>query len=462
MEVYDDKNSSYLANRRFLSDFISSGEDGSNTNIGSIYVRKLNYLVAHDETRLTINLNDIRDYDAAVANDFLKRPIHYFAPWCAAIKEYAKTIKKQPSFGDGVNINGLTNKNSILDPIYTIGIDGSFGANRLTPRQLNSSHLGQLVCVEGIATRCSIVRPKVMKTIHFCEKTNAHSEMTYHDATSLTGFPTLSSYPTKDIDGNSLTTEFGLSVYSDHQTLVIQEMPERAPAGLLPSSVDVVLDDDLVDCCKPGDRVAMIGIYRAIASKSSGSTSGMFKAVLIVNNVKHLGKNIGNLSSISEKDIVNIRKLSKRTDLFELMSRSLAPSIYGHHIIKQALVLLLLSGVEKNLDNGTHIRGDINILLVGDPSTAKSQLLRFILNIAPLAINTTGRGSSGVGLTAAVTTDKETQERRLEAGAMVLADRGVVCIDEFDVTNSKQTNQSSCTFFVFLFFPSLLFSSHLF
>jgi DNA replication licensing factor MCM3 len=324
------------------------------------------------------------------------------------------------------------------------------GAAPASPRQLTSSNLRQLVCVEGVATKVSTVKPKVVESVHYCPKTKKHLSRNYVDATDAnlglravdaTGqeMPdryiniTSSTYPTKDDEGNLLETEFGLSTFKDHQTITLQEMPENAPMGQLPRSIELILDHDLVDRIKPGDRVMIVGVYRALSFAAQGqqTSSGVFRTVVLVNNIQILGRDISQVS-FEQSDIRNIRLLSTRRDILNILGRSISPSIHGHEYIKKALALQLLSGVEKNLDNGTHLRGDINILMVGDPSTAKSQLLRSAMTIAPLAVSTTGKGSSGVGLTAAVTSDPETRERRLEAGAMVLADRGLVCVDEFD------------------------------
>ncbi|XP_077126532.1 maternal DNA replication licensing factor mcm3 isoform X5 [Ranitomeya variabilis] len=271
-----------------------------------------------------------------------------------------------------------------------------------------------------------------MRSVHYCPATKKTLERKYTDLTTLEAFPSTAIYPTKDEENNPLETEYGLSTYRDHQTLSIQEMPERAPAGQLPRSVDIIADDDLVDKCKPGDRVQIVGVYRCLPSKQGGFTSGTFRTILLANNVKPMSKEIA--PTFSADDVAKIKKFCKvhSKDIFDQLSKSLAPSIHGHDYIKKAILCMLLGGNEKVLENGTRIRGDINVLLIGDPSVAKSQLLRYVLHTAPRAIPTTGRGSSGVGLTAAVTTDQETGERRLEAGAMVLADRGVVCIDEFD------------------------------
>ncbi|CAM9392470.1 unnamed protein product, partial [Hapterophycus canaliculatus] len=389
---------------------------------------RINALKGAKHLRLVVDLNHLRsDGRGDLAGRIMRRP----APYMYAIREAARDVAlaMDPAF-----------IKTLKDRDILIGFEGSFGHQHVSPRGLLASYLRTLVCVEGIVTKCTSVRPKLVKSVHFNPSNQSFTSREYRDSTAVElgldsggreNLPTTTLYPTKDADGNPLETEYGLCRFKDHQTVTIQEMPERAPLGQLPRSVDVILDDDLVDRVKPGDRVQITGLYRAVGGASNGSTSGVFRTLIIANNVSILGKDVASVQ-MTPTDIKNIREIAERDDVLELLAKSLAPSIYGHEHIKKALVLQLLGGEEKNLANGTHLRGDINLMMVGDPSTAKSQLLRCVLHTAPLAINTSGRGSSGVGLTAAVTTDKETGERRLEAGAMVLADRGVVCIDEFD------------------------------
>jgi DNA replication licensing factor MCM3 len=224
--------------------------------------------------------------------------------------------------------------------------------------------------------------------------------------------------------------EYGFCKYKDIQTINIQEMPEKVPTGLLSRSIEVILQDDLVDQAKPGDRVQIHGLFRPLVGGYTIS-AGTFKTTLIATQV--ISINLQNNQVPTGKDLRRVREeIGNRSDIEALLTRSLAPSVYGHYYIKKSCILQLVGGVEKNLKSGTRLRGDINMLLIGDPGTAKSQMLRHMLNIAPLSFNTNGKGSSGVGLTASVSFDKETGEKQLEAGAMVLADRGLICIDEFD------------------------------
>ncbi|XP_072300007.1 DNA replication licensing factor MCM3 [Eucyclogobius newberryi] len=398
------------AQRDYL-DFLDDDQDQG------IYQSKVRDMISENKSRLIVNVNDLRRRNEARAAKLMNNAFEELLAFQRALKDLVASVdatyaKQHEEF--------------------FVGLEGSFGSKHVSPRTLTSRLLGSMVCVEGIVTKCSLVRPKVVRSVHYCPATKKTLERKYTDLTSLDAFPSSAVYPTKDEENNPLETEFGLSVYKDHQTITVQEMPEKAPAGQLPRSVDIILDNDLVDMIKPGDRVQVVGTYRCLPGKKGGFTSGTFRTIMIACHVKQMSKEVS--PSFSAGDVAKIRKFSqmRSIDPFDQLARSLAPSIHGHEYIKKAILCLLLGGVEKVLENGSRLRGDINVLLIGDPSVAKSQLLRYVLHSAPRAIPTTGRGSSGVGLTAAVTTDQETGERRLEAGAMVLADRGVVCIDEFD------------------------------
>ena len=330
------------------------------------------------------------------------------------------------------------------DPDYFDGLriafDGNLGKHTVTPRGLKSNMMHKLVKLQGIVTSSTKVKFRLLKSTHYCELTKKTLTKEYRDAFTLRmndekNEMLNNQIPTHDPNGNPLMFEHGLSHYKNIQYAIIQEMPEDVPSGLLSRSVEVLLQEDLVDKVKPGERVQIIGIPRPTPTSQTFSNC-VFKVTLLAMSVIKL-RSVEEEQVLTPQERKDIKEISQRKDLLPLFRRSMAPAIAGHDNIKEALLLLLLGGTEKILENGTKLRGDVNVLLVGDPSTAKSQFLRRVLNLAPLGFNTTGRGSTGVGLTAAIVMDKDSGEKTLEAGAMVLADRGVICVDEFDKMNDE-------------------------
>jgi DNA replication licensing factor MCM3 len=375
-----------------LNDIKESGEkDGSLT-----YEQRLQTFIEQkpspispsdvDNRRFLINLNDVRTFNVEAAQGLLQTPLEWIPAMERAVQEVCLPFSGQLSNTTSAYAYAYGKR----DEKVRIGFEGAFGELHTSPRGLTSRFLGHLVCMDGIVTSCSLVRPKLVRSVHYSEHVNGFMAKEYSDATQVapTNIRALgnNTYPTEDEHQRKLLSEFGLSTFRDSQTVTVQEMPERMPPGQLPRAIDVLLTDDLVDAVKPGDRVRVVGVYKALAGVFNGVAPGTFRALLIANHLKQLrhgNYSAGNAEMLTAKETALIRTLSRRKDIFSLLSRSLAPSIFGHDKIKQAVLLMLLSGAERNFaTSGTHLRGDINILLIGDPSTAKSQMLRFVLGIA--------------------------------------------------------------------------------
>ena len=224
--------------------------------------------------------------------------------------------------------------------------------------------------------------------------------------------------------------------YIDQQALKLQESPEVVPTGEMPRNIEVCVERYLVDKVTPGTRVSVIGISSLYNSseRSSGSSAGnpLRKLYIKVLGIQVEFEGGGRTSTIfTPLEEEEMQRLARDPEIYEKIARSIAPQISGEYTydIKKALALLLMGGSRKFLPDGVRLRGDINVLLMGDPSTAKSQFLKFIERVAPIGVYTSGKGSSAAGLTASVIKDKA-GEFFLEGGAMVLADGGVICIDE--------------------------------
>ncbi|KAK9451684.1 DNA replication licensing factor MCM7 [Limtongia smithiae] len=303
----------------------------------------------------------------------------------------------------------------------------------LAVRDMRGSHLGKLVTVRGIVTRVSDVKPALIVNAYTCDKCGSEvfQEVKARQFTPITQCP--SETCTKNKTKGQLFMATRASKFLPFQDVKIQEMADQVPVGHIPRTLSLHFTGNIVRAVAPGDVVDIAGIflpqpYTGFKALRAGLLTDTYLEAQYVYQYK---KQYDAMERNAEMS-VRIEELRRQGNVYDKLAKSIAPEIYGHEDVKKALLLLLIGGVTKEIGDGMKIRGDINVCLMGDPGVAKSQLLKYISKVAPRGVYTTGRGSSGVGLTAAVMRDPVTDEMVLEGGALVLADNGICCIDEFD------------------------------
>lgn len=318
-------------------------------------------------------------------------------------------------------------------PLTPSGSSSDRAGKPLAVRNVRGEHLGSLITVRGITTRVSDVKPAVQINAYTCDVCGCE---VFQPITTKQFMP-LSECLSEDCKKNNTKGQLFLSTraskFVPFQEVKIQEMADQVPVGHIPRSLTVHCHGAQTRQLNPGDVVDIAGIflptpYTGFRAIRAGLLTDTYLEAQHITQHKKSYQDIG----MDSRTLKKIEQHQNSGNMYEYLARSIAPEIFGHLDVKKALLLLLIGGVTKEMGDGMHIRGDINICLMGDPGVAKSQLLRYITKVAPRGVYTTGRGSSGVGLTAAVMRDPVTDEMMLEGGALVLADNGICCIDEFD------------------------------
>ncbi len=383
------------------------------------YVEQIDGMMPKNSKYILVDYNDLV-IEPELVRIFTDDPDRIFAAFSRAIKEALQT--RFPDYAEKI-------KDEVRARLVNYPIQRSL-------RQINSETIGYITSVSGMVVRASEVKPLAKELIFECP--DEHQTKVIQLKGMDVKIPIVCDNP------NCKQRDFELkpeaSKFIDFQIIRLQELPEDLPPGQLPHYIDVTIRQDLVDNARPGDRIILTGIVRIEQESVAGvqrGHSGLYRLRIEGNNIEFLGGR-GTKSSrkiereeISPEEEKLIRALGQTPDVYQRLIDSFAPHIQGHALIKEAILLLIVGSNQRALGDGSKIRGDINVFLVGDPGTAKSEMLKFCSRIAPRGLYTSGRGSTAAGLTAAVVRDK-TGIMMLEAGAVVLGDQGLVCIDEFD------------------------------
>lgn len=381
------------------------------------YFNRINNMMASNAQSLVVDYIDFDSFNPSLAKQITHEPDEMLEAFNEAVLSILREI--HPDYEQEIR-----DKIRVRMGNYTV---------QKGLREINADLIDKLVSVSGMVVRSSEVKPLAKKVAYRCTNCNTVTEA------QLKGLVLKKPQKCPACSEKELEMDPETSIFIDFQMVRLQELPEDLPAGQLPHYVEVTVIGDLVDQCRPGDRIMLTGIIRIEQEQlAPQAKTSLFRLRMEGNNIEYLGGRAGSKDTrsveritISTEDERQIRTIASKPDAYDKLIASFAPHIYGHETLKESILLLIVGSVTKKLEDGSTRRGDINVLMVGDPGTAKSEMLKFAAKIAPRGLYTSGRGSTAAGLTAAVIRDKS-GIMMLEAGAVVLGDQGLICIDEFD------------------------------